>query len=115
LLNNKEKQNVEKAKTEIKNLKLEKLGYYGLEEAFLIELDSLINDDAYLEDYAVLYPNNPYFPPSYQGQKGPQEVPSRYFYDRTRTMQNAYTYYITSDSISGVYQDLVPRGKIQWK
>lgn len=257
LLNSQEEKNIKEAKAEVKKLKLEQLGYYGLEEAYLNELDSLLNDDAYLEDYAiyvpktqnsspdtigtvylssysdpvyygsydgfsfqaafsvynqsyrettsdwskintwidglinfgmnfvtgyitiplsaleimfgsvtvydgawidvttseevtsrliliqdkymkatpdpsnyvavlndmskivseyaVLYPNNPYFPPSYQGQEGPQEVPSTYFYNSTITMEHAYNYYITSYYIGGMYQDLVPRGSIQWR
>lgn len=63
--------------------------------------------------YTVLYPNSPYFPPEFTGQKGPEEVPSKYFYNRTKTMHNALMYYIQSDG-SGLYQDLVPLGSLGW-
>ncbi len=77
---------------------------------------AVLNDmSKIVSEYTVLYPNNPYFPPSYQGQKGPQEVPSTYFYNSTTTMAHAYNYYITSYYIGGMYQDLVPMGTIQWR
>jgi len=74
----------------------------------------VLNDQSKIVSlYTVLYPNSPYFPPSLTGTEGPKEVPSKYFYNRTRTMSNALNYYIQSDG-SGMYQDLVPRGTLGW-
>lgn len=64
--------------------------------------------------YSVLYPNSPYSPPSYQGQKGPVEVPSKNFYNRTATMSTALNFYLTYGGY-GMYRDLVPRGTAVFK
>lgn len=74
----------------------------------------VLNDQSkVISIYTVLYPNSPYSPPKLTGTKGPEEITSQYFYNRTKTMQNAFYFYLQSDG-SGMYQDLVPKGTLRW-
>lgn len=78
---------------------------------------AVLNDmSKVVTEYAVYNSNNPYFPPQFRGQKGPQEVPSQYFYNSTITMQHALGRYLSYGPFIGeMYQDLVPMYSMTWQ
>lgn len=67
-------------------------------------------------EFAVYNSNNPYVAPQFKGQKGPQEVPSQYFYNSSVTMQHAEGRYLSyGSSIGDMYEDIVPTYSMTWK
>lgn len=64
---------------------------------------------------AILFNNNPYFPPEYIGRKGPEQITTTNFYNPSTNMRNAYDNYVGGYFPSWFPNETLPKGSMSWR